>query len=105
MNTRKLREALFYLDDQKMTVEELRAMLFNVEDQDKEIEIGSDMWKKLEAFRVYFQGAKESRVRDLESLIRKAISEFEIGGKPSTALGRAVQSWRAEAIALLNREK
>jgi len=49
MTVREIREALCYLDNQNMTVKELRAMLFNVADQDAEIELRIGMWAKLEA--------------------------------------------------------
>lgn len=37
MTTRELREMLFYVDNQELTVNELRAILFDVVDQDKEL--------------------------------------------------------------------
>jgi hypothetical protein len=49
MTARKLREILFYLDNQEMTVKQLREMLFNIDDQDAEIEVSFSMWKKAEA--------------------------------------------------------
>jgi len=49
MTTRELREALYHLSNQNMTVKDLRAMLFAVEDQDAKLEPGIGMWAKLEA--------------------------------------------------------
>jgi len=48
MTTRERRDALFYLDNQGMTVKELRQMLFTIEDQDAELEMGFAMWCKTE---------------------------------------------------------
>ena len=48
MTTRELRQALFHLNDQKMTVEQLRSMLFGIADQDAELEIGFGMFKEAE---------------------------------------------------------
>ena len=48
MTVKELREALFYLEDQDMTVRELRAMLFN-EDQDAQLQPGFSMWLEMEA--------------------------------------------------------
>lgn len=51
MTTRELREALFYVTDQKMTVEELRHMLFNERDQDAELDLRFGVFAKLEKIR------------------------------------------------------
>jgi hypothetical protein len=48
MTARKLRQALFNLSNQKMTVEELRAMLYEADDQDKEMPVSDNMWADLE---------------------------------------------------------
>jgi len=43
----QLRELLFYIDDQNMTVEEFRKRLFDIEDQDMELIPDFSMWKKV----------------------------------------------------------
>ena len=48
MTARELRQALFNLSNQKMTVEELRAMLYDADDQDKEMPVSDNMWADLE---------------------------------------------------------
>lgn len=48
MTTRELRQALFHLENQEMTVKELRRMLFKEVDQDAQLEIKPGMWSKLE---------------------------------------------------------
>lgn len=51
MTYRELRQMLTHVDNQQMTVKELRALLFQVEEQDEEL-TDSDMrvltWKKKE---------------------------------------------------------
>lgn len=50
MTTRELRQALYHLENQNMTVKELREKLFYAPiDQDAELEIGFGMWRELEA--------------------------------------------------------
>jgi hypothetical protein len=48
MTPRELREALFYIQNQEMTVKELRAKLFDIEDQDMELVPGFCMWIEME---------------------------------------------------------
>lgn len=48
MTAREFREIMFYLSNQKMTVEELREMLYLIEDQDAELEPGFSMWLRAE---------------------------------------------------------
>jgi hypothetical protein len=40
MTARELREALYYIENQKMTVEQLRKALFEVEKQDEPLNVG-----------------------------------------------------------------
>ena len=47
ISARELREILFHISDDKMTVKELRAKLFDVQDQDKQIAIDFSMDSKL----------------------------------------------------------
>ena len=47
ITVRQLRELLFYIDDQNMTVEEFRKRLFDIEDQDMELIPDFSMWKKV----------------------------------------------------------
>lgn len=42
-----LRAILFYIDNQQLTVKELRDTLFQVQDQDKELPIDFALWAKL----------------------------------------------------------
>jgi len=49
LTIRNLRKALFYIDNDQMTVKELRALLFKANEQDKEIEIKAGMFAELEA--------------------------------------------------------
>jgi hypothetical protein len=44
---RQLREMLFYIDDQDMTIQKLRVRLFLVENQDMELVPDFSMWKKM----------------------------------------------------------
>ena len=48
MTIRELRQALFHLGNQDMTVAELREMLFWANDQNDELETGLSMWLELE---------------------------------------------------------
>ena len=43
ISARELRQILFYITDQEMTVEQLRAKLFDVENQDDQKAIGFSM--------------------------------------------------------------
>ena len=47
ISARELREILFNLSDDQMTVRELRAKLFEVQEQDKQVSIGFMMEFKL----------------------------------------------------------
>ena len=47
ISARQLREILFYLDNQEMTVKELRNKLFDVEQQDKQVDVNFSMYDKL----------------------------------------------------------
>jgi hypothetical protein len=44
---RQLREILFYIDDQSMTLREFRKRLFRIEDQDTPIRPGFNVWREL----------------------------------------------------------
>jgi hypothetical protein len=46
MTVRQLRAILFELTDQQMTIEELRKKLYDVEEQDKAVEINTTFWWK-----------------------------------------------------------
>lgn len=43
----ELREVLFYLENQEMTVRELRAKLFETQEQDKQVEVNFALFAKL----------------------------------------------------------
>lgn len=47
ITVRQLREMLFHLDNQDMTVEELRKALFDINNQDLELISEFTMWEKL----------------------------------------------------------
>ena len=60
LTARTLRKALFFLADQKMTAEQIRAMLCTVEDQDAPIDPGFSMWLKMEnQFAISERNAQE----------------------------------------------
>jgi chromosome segregation and condensation protein ScpB len=42
MNAKQLREALFYVENQGLTVAQLRQILFDIEDQDAELSFNWD---------------------------------------------------------------
>ena len=42
MNAKQLREALFYVENQGLTVAQLRQILFDIEDQDAELSFNFD---------------------------------------------------------------
>jgi hypothetical protein len=46
MTVRQLRAILFELVDQQMTIEKLRKKLYDVEEQDKAVEINTTFWWK-----------------------------------------------------------
>jgi len=64
LTARTLREVLFYLENQKMTVGQLRTMLFKVDNQDAPLQLGFSMWKRLEME----QAAEDARMIELESM-------------------------------------
>jgi len=45
---RQLRELLFHLDKNEMTIKTLRSMLFDIENQDEEFQINHGLFYKLE---------------------------------------------------------
>lgn len=47
ITARQMREMLFNLDNQQMTVEELRKRLFEVQEQDKPVNVDFSMWRKM----------------------------------------------------------
>ena len=49
ISARELREILFYVENQKMTVEELRHKLFDVKDQDKQENVDMGLFRRFEA--------------------------------------------------------
>ena len=49
LTARNLRTALFHLENQNMTVKELRAMLYKIDAQDDDLELDFSMWIQLEA--------------------------------------------------------
>lgn len=49
LTVRNLRTALYFINNQGMTIEELRHKLFEIEDQDAILEMGFSMWADMES--------------------------------------------------------
>lgn len=47
ISAKDLRAILFHIDNQQLTIEQLRSILFNVKDYEKPVAVGFDMWRKM----------------------------------------------------------
>ncbi len=88
ISARELREILFYLENQKTTVEDLRHLLFEATDQDKQVEINHALFTNLipAPSKTRLSADEEAKVDILETIADYVESHYATEGEFQVAV-------------------